>query len=176
MSNDYTHISNKDTVLSYGKKFKFDDFDKAIIKELDSDCRLPLSEISSKVKLSRDAVRNRIKKLVDAQVILNFKPFFNPPNMGFDIINYVFLSLYNPSEKKDKEFLDYLKNNKSVVYIASLIGRWDYLIEIVAQDPGRFDKVLKQIRQKFYSIIKDYEVYGVLQEYKYETLGKLIYE
>jgi hypothetical protein len=25
-------------------------------------------------------------------------------------------------------------------------------------------------------LIKDYEIYGVLQEYKYEEIGKLIYE
>lgn len=29
---------------------------------------------------------------------------------------------------------------------------------------------------KSHSLIKDYEVIGVLQEYKYEAIGRLVYE
>ena len=45
----------------------------------------------------------------------------------------------------------------------------------MAENPGQFDKILKGIRQRFPNLIKDYEVYGVLQEYKYEEIGRLIY-
>ena len=162
--------------LEYGAPSKFDKYDHLILKELDKNARKPLSELAKKVGLSRDAIRNRIKKLVDAKVILAFKPIYNPPRMGFSIINYVFISLYNPSEQKENEFLRFLKNNKNVTYIASLIGKWDYIIDIMAENQGQFDKILKGIRQKFPDLIKDYEVYGVLQEYKYEEIGKLVYE
>ena len=39
----------------------------------------------------------------------------------------------------------------------------------------KFDKVMKEIRQKFPDLIKDYEIYGVLNEYKYVEIGRLIY-
>lgn len=162
--------------LSYDSVYKFDEYDIKIIRELDTDGRKSLADISLKVKLSRDAVKNRIKKLVSAGVIKSFKPLFNPPNMGFPIINYVFISLYNPSEKKESEFLEYLKKNKHVTYIAGLIGKWDYIIDVMAENQGKFDKILKEIRQKFPDMIKDYEVYGVLNEYKYEEIGRLVYE
>lgn len=165
----------KSPLLSYDHTSKFDKYDKLIMKELDINARKSLAEISDKVGLSRDAIKNRIKKLIDAKTILAFKPIYNPPSMGFPIINYVFISLYNPSEKKEKEFLEYLKNNKHVTYIAGLIGKWDFIIDVMAENQGKFDKILKEIRQKFPSLIKDYEVYGVLQEYKYEEIGKLVY-
>lgn len=162
--------------LVYGLAYRFDKYDKLILKELDENARKSLSELSKKVGLSRDAIRNRINKMVKAKVISAFMPIYNPPNMGFPIINYVFISLYNPSEEKEKEFLKFLKNNKYVTYVASLIGKWDYIIDIMAENQGQFDKIMKSIRQKFPDMIKDYEVYGVLQEYKYEEMGKLVYE
>lgn len=162
--------------LDYGKPFKFDKHDRLIVKELDRNARAQLSELSKKVGLSRDAVRNRIKKLVDAGVIKAFKPILDSPRMGFPIINYVFIALYNPSPEKEKEFLKFMQANKHITYIASLIGKWDYIIDIMATDQGHFDFIMKGIRQKFPDLIKDYEVYGVVQEYKYEEIGRLIYD
>ncbi len=164
-----------DPSLTYGKPYKFDRYDLALLKELDDNARKPLSELSRKVGLSRDAVRNRIQKLITAKVLYAFKPIYNPPIMGFPIINYVFISLYNPSPEKEKEFLTFLRNHKNVTYIAGLIGKWDYILDIMAESQGHFDKILKGIRQKFSELIKDYEIYGVLQEYKYEEIGKLVY-
>ncbi|HLD72057.1 MAG TPA: Lrp/AsnC family transcriptional regulator [Candidatus Nanoarchaeia archaeon] len=161
--------------LAYGSAFKFDQYDKLILKDLDENARKSLADLSKKVGLSRDAIRNRIKKLVDAKVILAFTPIYNPPRMGYPIINYVFISLYNPGEETEKEFLKFLKNNKYVTYVAGLIGKWDYILDIMAENPGQFDKILKEIRHKFADLIKDYEVYGVLQEHKYEEIGKLVY-
>jgi Lrp/AsnC family leucine-responsive transcriptional regulator len=162
--------------LAYGSAYRFDKYDKSILRELDENARKTLAELSKKVGLSRDAIRNRIKKMVQAKVISAFMPIYNPPNMGFPIINYVFISLYNPSEEKEQEFLRFLKNNKHVTYIASLIGKWDYIIDVMAENQGQFDKIMKGIRQKFPDLIKDYEIYGVLQEYKYEKMGRLVYE
>jgi len=161
--------------LVYGTPYKFDKYDRLILKELDINARKSLVELSKKVRLSRDAIKNRIKKLVNNKVILAFTPVYNPPKMGYSIINYVFISLYNPSDEQEKKFLKFLKDNKHVTYVAGLIGKWDYILDIMAENPGQFDKILKEIRQKFPELIKDYEVYGVLQEYKYEEIGRLVY-
>ena len=162
--------------IQYKKSFQFDRYDKLILRELDENARKNLAEISKKVGLSRDAVRNRISKMVDSRVIAAFKPIYDNSALGFSIINYVFIGLYNPSEEQEKKFLSFLRNTDHVTYIASLIGKWDFLLEIFAVNQGQFDYVLKSIRQKFPELIKDYEVYGVLQEYKYEEIGRLVYD
>ncbi|MEK6963238.1 MAG: Lrp/AsnC family transcriptional regulator [Nanoarchaeota archaeon] len=176
MKSEKIETGRFDPSLTYGKPYKFDRYDLVLLKELDDNARKPLSELSRKVGLSRDAIRNRIQKLITAKVLYAFKPVYNPPSMGFPIINYVFISIYNPSPEKEKEFLTFLQNNKNVTYIAGLIGKWDYILDIMAESQGHFDKIFKGIRQRFSEFIKDYEVYGVLQEYKYEEIGKLVYE
>jgi len=165
-----------DATIVYGQKYKFDKYDKIILRELDHNARKPLSELSKKVGLSRDAIRNRIKKMIDARVIHAFKPIYDTPQLGFPIVNYVFISLYNPTEAKEEEFLKFLKSNKNITYVASLIGKWDYILDIMAENQGHFDQILKQLRRKFSELIKDYEVYGVLQEHKYEEIGRLVYD
>ncbi len=164
----------KDTLI-YGKAYKFDQYDRKILQELDQNARKTLAQLSPKVGLSRDAIRNRIQKMINAKVIINFKPIYNSANMGYPIINYVFIALYNPTEAREKQFITYLKSNKHVTYIASLIGKWDYILDIMAANPGEFDRILKDIRHTFSELIKDYEVCGVMQEYEYEQIGKLAY-
>ncbi len=165
---------NKETILIYGSAHKFDKYDRKIIITLNQDARQNLAEISKKVGLSRDAVRSRIQRLIKDKVILNFKPILNPPNMGFPIINYVFIALHNPSAEEEKKFIAFMKAHRNITYVASLIGKWDFIVDIMAEDPGKFNEVLKELRQKFSSLIKDYEVYGVLEEYKYEEIAPLV--
>lgn len=169
-------VGKYESRIEYGPPYPFDKYDRLILKGLDVDARRSLSELSREVGLSRDAVRDRIEKMVRSKVISGFRAVYQPPRMGFPIINYVLISLYNPSEEKETEFLDFLKNNKYVTYIASMIGKWDFILDVVAENQGQFDRILKGIRQRFPELIKDYEVYGVLQEYKYEEMGRLVYE
>ena len=128
MIKDSPEISKYHVPLEYGQVYKFDKYDLLILRELDIDARKSLVELSKKVRLSRDAIRNRIKKLIDNKIILAFTPVYNPPKMGYSTINYVFISLYNPSKEQEEKFLEYLKSNKHVTYIASLIGKWDYIL------------------------------------------------
>jgi Lrp/AsnC family leucine-responsive transcriptional regulator len=176
MKQDKIQTPNYSPQFVFGRPFDFDSHDKLILKELDENSRKSLAELSKKAGLSRDAVRNRIKKMVDSSVILAFKPIYNPPSLGYNIVNYIVISLYNPSAEKEAEFLKFMKANKNVTYIASLIGKWDYIIDVMAENQAEFDKVWKGIRQHFPEMIKDYEIYGVLQEYKYEEIGRLVYE
>lgn len=160
--------------LSYGEPYKLDKHDKAILLVLNEDARQSLSDISHKVGLSRDAIRNRIKKMIKADVIHSFRPILNPPRLGYPIINYVFLSLINPSVEREENLVKHLMAHPNIVYAATLIGKWDYVIYIMAKNPGEFETIIKGLRQKFPDLIKEYEVYGVLNEFKYEEVAKLV--
>jgi len=166
-------VSRKESHI-YASPYKFDKFDRKIIHVLNEDARQSLADISKKAGLSRDAVKNRIKKLIKGRVITNFKPILNTPAMGFPIVNYVFISLYNPTPEEEKKFIKFLKSQKKITYVASLIGKWDFIIDVMAENPGEFNNVMKSIRQNFSDLIKDYEIYGVLEEHKYEEIAGLL--
>jgi DNA-binding Lrp family transcriptional regulator len=169
-----TKVKEPPQTLIYTKPFKFDTYDRKILSVLNKDARQSLADISKQVGLSRDAVRNRIVKLIEGKVIVNFKPILNSPAMGYPIINYVFIALHNPTAEQEEKFVKYMQSKKNITYVASLIGKWDFIIDIMAQNPGQFNEVMKDLRQNFSDLIKDYEIYGVLEEYKYEEISALV--
>lgn len=152
--------------LIYGKAIELDKKDVEILKILDRNARLPISKISRKVGLSRDAIKYRIEKLIKNKVILKFTTVVNPPKFGFENISWVFIALGNVTEKKENEFIQFLTAHPNITYVASVGGRWDYKIEITARNPGHYDEILKSVRRKFSDIIKECESVPLLKEYK----------
>jgi len=161
--------------INCAQSYPLDQYDRRIMQELDQNARKSLADLSKKVGLSRDAIRNRIKKMMNSNIISAFKPVYNVSSLGYPLVNYVFISLANPNEEEEKKFVKFLKTHKHITHIANLIGKWDYILNVMAENQARFDKILKEIRYHFPNLIKDYEIYGVLKEHEYEETGKLVY-
>src|SRR3989338_7699684 len=162
MKSEKIQMPAQSRYLQYGEKYELDEHDKLILKELDENARKPLSEMSASIGLSRDAIRKRIEKMAHAKVILAFRPVLNPPSIGLTALNYVFISILNLEEDKENEFILYLKNHANVTHLASMTGKWDYMIMIMAKDQGEFDHLWKGIRKRFPEMIKDYEIYSII--------------
>ena len=154
--------------IYYGEPYKLDEFDKKILIELQENSRQTLADLSKKIHLSRDAIRHRIDKMIKAEVILGFNFTLNPPKVGFPLISYVLLGLQNAKPGVEEEFIRFVKNNPLIIYVASLIGKWDYVLYLVSRNPGELSSILKELRTKFPELIKDYETFTVLEELKYE--------
>ena len=168
-------ISEKDEKFTFGKPYKFDEYDKKILKELDLNARIPLSTLSRKIGLSRDAIKNRIQKYLDKKVIHAFRPIYNPPNMGFPILNYILFSIYNPSKEREEALIKHLMKKKEVTFMGGFVGKYDFIIGIAAKNLGEFDEIFKSFRHEFSDLIKEYEIVSTLKEHKYDEHGKLIY-
>lgn len=160
--------------LVYGEKAKLDSKDAQIIRVLYKDARMSFSDIAKEVKLSRDAVRYRVEKLIAADVIQGFFPLLNPPKIGFPIITIVYLSFQNIDPETEKRFIQAMKGNKFVSNFASVTGRWDYFLIISSRDLGHFNDILKEIRGQFSGIIKEYEISNVIQTYKASMYNNLL--
>lgn len=160
--------------IIYGNKYKLDSKDLQIIKILYKNSRLSFSDISKQVKLSRDAVRYRIKKMVENDVIQGFFPLINPPKLGFTLITIVLISLQKSNLESEQKLNKYLKSNKYISNFASLVGKWDYFFTVTSKDLGHFDLIIKDIRDKFPEIINNYEICNVIQTYKVSMYNNLL--
>lgn len=165
--------SEQDTIV-YNKVSKLDLKDIHILKALYKDSRASFSDLSKEVKLSRDAVRYRIERLVKNEVIQGFIPLVNPPALGFPVLTVLQLKLQNFSPEREKKLLSYFKNSKYVSNFAALTGSWDYFVLISAKNLGHLNEILKDIRNNFSDIIKEYESSNVLQTYKVSMYNNLL--
>jgi len=160
--------------LDFGNKVALDSKDKKIIKQLQLNARLSISEIARKTGIPRDVVKYRIKRLEQEKVIRFYHAFLNPSKLGVPMYTYVLFSLTNFDPETEKKFISFLTSHKKIIYVAKLSGNWDMGIGVCSKDFKDFDNVLFEIRTKFSSIIKEFHVGSVIDEYKYDYMVDLI--
>jgi DNA-binding Lrp family transcriptional regulator len=81
-----------------GKSVKLDVKDKKILYLLSHDGRMQLSKIAEEIRLSKDAVRYRLKQLRQKGVILKYSPMIDLTHIGYYTYHVLLLV-----EEKNKE-------------------------------------------------------------------------
>ena len=177
---NYIRKSNKisnmedEGFICYGEKAKLDHKDRQVLSVLDKNARASIAEISRKTGIQRDSVLYRLKRMKDLKVIRFFHTVLNPSILGHHVYSFVNFTLSCLNKEKENTFLQFLKRHPNVVYIAKTTGKWDYTINVAAENLEHFDKLVTQIRRHFSEIIKDYETSSIIQEYKYDSMVGLV--
>ncbi|MBT5023630.1 Lrp/AsnC family transcriptional regulator [Candidatus Woesearchaeota archaeon] len=130
---------------------KIDFKDKKILFELDNDCRQSNEQIAKKVKLSKQSVAARIKKLQELGVIENFFVKLNPTLLGFMHIK-ILLKFYNLTPQKEKELIEFLNKQESIFWMCSLRGNYDLVFSM-------YIKNTKDFSEKFEHLFKSWRDY-----------------
>ncbi|MEM5794302.1 MAG: Lrp/AsnC family transcriptional regulator [Candidatus Aenigmatarchaeota archaeon] len=164
----------KDYLTEPGRVVKLDEKDKKILKVLDKNARLPISDISLKTGIQRDTILYRIRRMEKLKVIRFFHTVLNPLILGYPVYAFVNITLSNLTEELEKSFISFLITHPNIVYVAKTTGKWDFIINIAAKNLKHFDEIISEIRKKFPGIIKDYETSSIIEEYKYDYMVDLI--
>lgn len=110
-----------------------DEIDKAIIRELQNDGRLPFAKLAPIVGLSQAATRQRFNRLVEGGVI-QIVAVTDPAMLGLD-----YQAMLGVGVSGDvKEVADKLCLIEGVDYVVVTAGRYDLLVEVVAGDANTF--------------------------------------
>ncbi len=160
--------------LTKGERIKLDARDRAILEQLQENCRRSIAQIAKVTQLPRDVVVYRIKKLEENKVIRTHHTMLNPHKLGYPLYVYVFFSCYNINTEDEKKFVSFLKGHKQIIYVAKNSGKYDFTIGICARNYMDFDGTIQNIRQRFPDLIKDIETTPVVQEYKFDHMVDLI--
>lgn len=145
-------------------EIKVDLKDKKILSMLSENSRTPLNAIAKKVRLSRDAVDYRIKRLVREGVIILFFPIINLEKFGYETFHIFFL-VDEMDKKQQEEFLVFLKNNPNVKNIIEYSDRWDYEVVLIAKNVREFDNIVSEITSRFPQLIFEKEKMQVINGY-----------
>lgn len=162
------------TQLDFGGRAKLDHNDRLILEQLQKNARQSVSDIARKTKLPRDVVKYRIRRLEENKVIRFYHASLNPSKLGYPLYSYVTFSLYNQSPDDEERFIHFLEQHQKIIYVAKYSGKWDFAIGVCARDYKDLDDVIRAIRKKFTHVIKDFDVYPVIQEYKFDYMTDLI--
>jgi DNA-binding Lrp family transcriptional regulator len=135
---------------------KIDKIDRKIIYELDINARIPVTQLSRKLHLSREKVNYRINNLVKKGIIRKFVTMINPTKLGYSVYK-MFFKFQNLDKEKEKQMISYLTKNDYIYWIASAQGRWDLNMTIFAKDINHFDEILSDFVSKYGKYILEQE-------------------
>lgn len=148
------------------QEVKLDDKDLKLISAIADHAELPLHKLASKVGLSADAVKYRLKKLKESGVILGFVPVIN-----YDVLNYnvcaVLLSIASFTPKKEATLKEFLRTNKDVLWGVKTVGKYNVLLYICTKNPDDLIKTIADLRSHFVGDVRAYETLINYEEYKY---------
>lgn len=129
--------------------------DTKILIELIQNSRIPINQLAKKVGLSREVVNYRLNNLIKNKIIKKFYANINSEKLGFSRSG-CFFQLKNISKAKEKEFLNYLISHNFVNYASPIIGKWNFVFDILFKNKEQLTKTINEIKDKFSKYINNF--------------------
>jgi len=148
---------------------KIDLKDKKILYELDINSRQTNKQIARKVGLSEQVVGNRIKRLIDKQIVDYFYVKINPTLLGFMHIK-IYLRLHNLTKEKEEKLLNELNMANGVFWLASLRGKYDLVASIHVKNMFDFSQKYEELFGRWGDYIFDRNIVLIEKAYTYSKI------
>jgi len=103
----------------------FDDIDQKIMKLLQHNARMSISQISKEVSMSQPSVKERMIKLEEKNIISGYTAEFNLRNLNRGTTTFILLKT-----ERCQEVVDFCENANEVTDLYRISGEYNYLIKV----------------------------------------------
>jgi Lrp/AsnC family transcriptional regulator for asnA, asnC and gidA len=110
---------------------ELDETDRAILRLLQADARIPFSEVARKIEMSSATVHDRVTRMEEAGVIRGYHADVDPTAVGFGISALVGLRV---EQGRGAAALDGLADIEGVQQLDLTTGEWDIIMRVYAAD------------------------------------------
>jgi Lrp/AsnC family transcriptional regulator, leucine-responsive regulatory protein len=124
---------------------QLDEADRAILKELQQDCRQTYADIAAKVNLSAATVHARVKNLEKRGVISGYGARINAPSVGLSTLAFIQLRLESNSNglAVASNFIQF----PEIEECYSVAGDVDAILKVRVANPHELEMLLYKIKQ-----------------------------
>ena len=137
---------------------KIDLYDKKLLYELDKNSAIELSNLSKKLKRSKQFIIYRMKKLEEAGIITSYNAIVDMSKLGFFSFR-VYFKFQQTTMEEGSKFVEYVRKNFQQVWtIASVHGKWDYALFLGVRNILEFHTIWDGIMLNYKQKIKSYNV------------------
>lgn len=145
---------------------KLDEYDRRILLELFMNSREATTQIAKKVKLSRENVNYRIKRLENQGIIREYNTYFNESLLGLK--RFVFwMQLVNLKGETESEIMHFLRNHKGVTWLGPAAGKWSVIFDVVVTNNKKVSDIMKSFFSRYENNIGEYVVLHAEEERTY---------
>ncbi len=149
--------------------FSLDALDKQLLSLLSANARLDYVSLSKHLKITSNAVKNRLKKLQANGVIKGFTLYPKKSALCYEQY-YVQLFFSQATKQEESAFLHYLKEHPLINAVYRPLAPWNIEIAVLAQNSGELRQVILDLRNKFGKFIKIHDTMLFYQEPKLNYL------
>ncbi len=143
-----------------------DSIDSKILFELGWNCRMPLSEIGKKHKISKQVVKYRVNQLEKNKIILSYHALIDWRRLGYNSIR-IYIKWQNITLQKEQEIYNYLKLNPLFMWIVKFEGEVDIGFYIWIKSIPEFYDKWKPFLIKYKKYILKQEIYESVSQIHY---------
>ena len=124
----------------------FDELDRKIVAALIANARTSYAEIGADIGLSATAVKRRVDRMRENDVITGFTATVRPAALGWRTEAYV--EVYCDSAAPPRRLADVVRNHPEITAAMTVTGGADALLHVRATDVEHFEEVLERIRSE----------------------------
>ena len=146
---------------------KLDKTDYKILCNLDYNARISLSELAQNVNLSKQNLNYRLKKLINEKILLGFMSMVDIHRLGY-LTYRIYFRFKNVDSQKEEEIINYLKNHKYVLWLASTSGSWDLETVFIARNSVHLNNLFKKIKEDLGPYFSKYKVSASICNYHFK--------
>ena len=146
-----------------GKRVEIDDLDFQILKHISKNARLPTIEIAKMLDTTGKVVHNRLKKLIDLDIIIAYRLQIDFSKIGY--YTYKVDIELNQFDKIDN-ILKYIISNPNFEFICKTICYVDLEIAFLLNNSIQLNQIMEDLSSKFPGAIKNYTYFSSIKTYK----------
>ena len=140
-----------------------DSKDKAILKALQEDATMTVSELAEAIGLSKSACWRRIQNLEESGIIGARVTLLDQQALGLNLTVYASVRTHEHSKAWFDQFHAVTTDMPNVMEVHRMSGDIDYLIRAVAPDMNSYDAMYKEL-------ISRINLYDVSSSFSMETI------
>jgi Lrp/AsnC family leucine-responsive transcriptional regulator len=109
---------------------ELDRFDRAIVQILSGEGRVSITDLATRIGLSKSPTQARLRRLEEAGVIIGYRALVDPIRLGLDHVAFVEVRLSDTREAALRAFNAAVSKLPEVEQAHMIAGNFDYLLKV----------------------------------------------
>jgi len=119
-----------------------DNVDRKILKLLQADGRITITELSEQVNLSKTPCTERVRRLEREGYLVGYRALIDPVQVGLGALVFVQVSLERTTTNVLDRFNAEVRRIPEIESVHMIAGGFDYLLKVRARDMAHYRQVL----------------------------------
>ena len=147
---------------------EIDETDRRILRVMQADGSLSVTEIAERIGLSQSPCSRRISRLTENGIILGKTIILDRKKLGFNAIILVRIKLSSHGRKSFEQFQQAVLRIPEVQVVQLMLGDYDFNVRVVVRDMDHFHALL-QDQLVLLPGVQELQSSVLLDELKYTT-------